>query len=88
MVWSNWSNALWFIKRGPMGRCSLVNEFCSQVGDIMVLKDHINLPGFSCEHPLRGPNDEKFGPRFFPTNDLYNPTWRKIAHKVTSTQTN
>jgi len=53
-----------------------------EVGDIMVLKDHINLPGFSCEHPLRGPNDEKFGPRFFPTNDLYNPTWRKIAHKI------
>jgi len=53
-----------------------------EVGDIMVLKDHINLPGFSCEHPLRGPNDEKFGPRFFPTNDLYNPAWRKIAHKI------
>ena len=42
------------------------------VGDIMVLKDHINLPGFACQHPLRGPNDERFGPRFFPTNDLYN----------------
>ena len=24
-----------------------------QVGDIMVLKDHINLPGFACQHPLR-----------------------------------
>jgi len=53
-----------------------------QVGDIMVLKDHINLPGFSCEHPLRGPNDVRFGPRFFPTNDLYNPVWRRIAHKI------
>eukprot|EP00091_Calanus_sinicus_P003921 TRINITY_DN14097_c0_g1_i1.p1 TRINITY_DN14097_c0_g1~~TRINITY_DN14097_c0_g1_i1.p1 ORF type:complete len:196 (-),score=43.52 TRINITY_DN14097_c0_g1_i1:228-815(-) len=42
------------------------------VGDIMVLKGHINLPGFSCQHPLRGPNDERFGPRFFPTNDLCN----------------
>lgn len=53
-----------------------------QVGDIMVLKDHINLPGFSCQHPLRGPNDLRFGPRFFPTNDLYKPTWRTLAHKI------
>ena len=31
-----------------------------QVGDIMVLKDHINLPGFTGLHPLRGPNDNRF----------------------------
>ena len=24
------------------------------VGDVMVIKDHINLPGFSCQHALRG----------------------------------
>ena len=53
-----------------------------QVGDIMVLKDHINLPGFACQHPLKGPNDEKFGPRFFPTNDLYNKKYRDIAREV------
>merc|ERR1719507_2102378 len=52
------------------------------VGDIMVLKDHINLPGFSCQHPLRGPNDDRFGPRFFPTNDLYNKKYRDIARQV------
>jgi len=52
------------------------------VGDIMVVKDHINLPGFSCQHPLRGPNDEKFGPRFFPTNDLYRKEFRDLARKV------
>lgn len=55
-----------------------------QVGDIMLLKDHINLPGFSCQHPLRGPNEEKFGPRFFPTNDLYDSELRQIAKKVGS----
>jgi len=55
-----------------------------QVGDIMLLKDHINLPGFSCQHPLRGPNEEKFGPRFFPTNDLYDAEYRKTARKVGS----
>jgi len=52
------------------------------VGDIMVLKDHINLPGFACQHPLRGPNDERFGPRFFPTNDLYNKEYRDLAREV------
>lgn len=52
------------------------------VGDIMVLKDHINLPGFACQHPLRGPNDERFGPRFFPTNDLYCQKFRQLARKV------
>ena len=55
-----------------------------QVGDVMVLKDHINLPGFSCQHPLRGPNDERFGPRFFPTNDLYNKRYRDLARQVGS----
>jgi len=52
------------------------------VGDIMVLKDHINLPGFACQHPLRGPNDERFGPRFFPTNDLYCKQYRDLARQV------
>jgi len=52
------------------------------VGDIMVLKDHINLPGLACQHPLRGPNDERFGPRFFPTNDLYCKQYRDLAKQV------
>ena len=29
------------------------------VGDIMVLKDHINIPGFTGMHPLKGPNDTR-----------------------------
>lgn len=30
-----------------------------KVGDIMIVKDHINLPGFAGQHPLCGPNDER-----------------------------
>lgn len=32
-----------------------------EVGDIVIIRDHIN---FQPEHPLRGKNDERFGPRF------------------------
>ena len=31
-----------------------------KAGDIMVLRDHINLPGFTGAHPLKGPNDHRF----------------------------
>ena len=30
-----------------------------KMGDIMVLKDHINAPGFCGNNPLKGPNDER-----------------------------
>lgn len=30
-----------------------------EVGDIMLIRDHINLPGFSGVNPLMGPNDER-----------------------------
>lgn len=29
------------------------------VGDIMIIKDHLNLPGFSGLNPLVGPNDDR-----------------------------
>jgi len=50
-----------------------------KVGDIMLVKDHINMFGLAAESPLRGPNDESFGPRFFPINDLYSKRARSIA---------
>lgn len=35
-----------------------------QVGDIMRISDQIFLPGMVGQHPLRGPNDDRLGPRF------------------------
>ncbi|MHC5309511.1 purine-nucleoside phosphorylase [Myroides sp. LJL116] len=41
-----------------------------KIGDIMIITDHINaFP----EHPLRGANDERFGPRFVNMNQVYTP---------------
>lgn len=42
-----------------------------KVGDIMFVKDHINMMGFAGNNPLMGPNDERFGPRFPPMNKAY-----------------
>ena len=30
------------------------------IGDIMVLKDHINMQGFAGDSPLKGRNDERY----------------------------
>jgi purine-nucleoside phosphorylase len=48
-----------------------------QVGDIMIIKDHIKLIGAS---PMRGPNAEEFGSRFFDVTRMYTPALRKLAH--------
>ena len=37
-------------------------------GALMVISDHLNLMGAS---PLRGPNDERFGPRFPDLSEVY-----------------
>ena len=50
-----------------------------QVGDLMIVRDHINFLGLAGESPLRGPNDGTFGPRFFPVNNLYERKWRQLA---------
>ncbi|XP_060519968.1 purine nucleoside phosphorylase isoform X2 [Cylas formicarius] len=53
-----------------------------RVGDIMFVKDHINLMGFAGNNPLQGPNDERFGPRFPPMNKAYNREIINSAKKV------
>ncbi len=41
------------------------------VGDIMLITDHVNMMP---EHPLRGSNDERFGPRFVDMHEPYDLT--------------
>ena len=45
-------------------------------GDIVCLSDHLNLIG---SNPLRGGNDERFGPRFPDMTEVYAPRLRSIA---------
>ena len=45
-------------------------------GQLVVIKDHINLQGVS---PLTGPNDERFGPRFPDMTVAYDRGFREIA---------
>jgi purine-nucleoside phosphorylase len=45
-------------------------------GALVVLSDHINLQG---RNPLRGPNDERFGPRFPDMTRAYWKPYRDIA---------
>ena len=51
-------------------------------GELMLITDHINMqPG----NPLVGPNDDQFGPRFYPLDNAYDKEMREkllhIAHE-------
>jgi xanthosine phosphorylase len=41
-----------------------------RVSELMLITDHINFMGLN---PLVGPNDDTFGPRFFPVADAWDP---------------
>ena len=47
-----------------------------KVGSIVLIKDHVNM---FPEHPLRGKNEERFGPRFLNMSEPYN---RKMIAKA------
>jgi purine-nucleoside phosphorylase len=47
-------------------------------GSLMLIRDHINLMGVN---PLRGGNDERFGPRFPDMTNVYSSDLQQIAMK-------
>ncbi|ESU22246.1 deoD protein [Flavobacterium enshiense DK69] len=47
-----------------------------KVGSVVLIKDHVNMMP---EHPLRGKNDERFGPRFVNMSEPYS---RKMIDKA------
>ncbi|NNK89751.1 MAG: purine-nucleoside phosphorylase [Saprospiraceae bacterium] len=52
-------------------------------GELVMLNDHINL---FPEHPLRGPNDERFGERFPDMSDPYDHDFRKRILGIAESQ--
>lgn len=53
-----------------------------KVGDIVIVKDHINIMGFAGNNPLQGPNDTRFGPRFPPMNKAYDKRLTEYAFQI------
>ncbi|XP_075032641.1 purine nucleoside phosphorylase-like [Mixophyes fleayi] len=53
-----------------------------KTGDVMIIRDHINMPGLAALNPLRGPNDERFGPRFPSLWDTYDRDLRSTALEI------
>lgn len=49
------------------------------VGDIMMIRDHINFQG---TNPLIGPNEDQMGPRFPDMTFAYDPDFRRQMHEV------
>jgi len=52
-----------------------------KIGDVMLITDHVN---FFPEHPLRGPNDERFGPRFVNMSEPYSKKMLQVVRNYAS----
>jgi purine-nucleoside phosphorylase len=55
-----------------------------EVGSIVLIKDHINMMP---EHPLRGKNDERFGPRFVNMSEPYSRNMIAKAKEIAQQNT-
>ena len=51
-------------------------------GDLMLIHNHLNFPGMAGFNPLRGPNDNKLGPRFPDMTEPYSRELRELARSV------
>lgn len=50
-----------------------------KVGDIVMVKDHINIMGFVGNNPLQGIKDDRLGPRFLPMTNAYDKKLLEIG---------
>lgn len=55
-------------------------------GDVMLIRDHINLIGMAGLNPLRGPNLGEFGPRFPDMSAVYDAELRSQAREVAAAE--
>jgi purine-nucleoside phosphorylase len=53
-----------------------------QVGDLMLITDHINFLGMAGQNPLIGSNNDSLGPRFPQMTDAYTPEYQVLAKEV------
>ncbi|VDD91568.1 unnamed protein product [Enterobius vermicularis] len=53
-----------------------------EYGDLMLIKDHIFLPGLAGFSPLVGSNDPRFGARFVSVHAAYDVQLRKMALEI------
>jgi purine-nucleoside phosphorylase len=56
-------------------------------GELMLIKDHLNLIGMAGLSPLRGPNDESLGLRFPDMSQAYDRAFQRLA-RDTAKQSN
>lgn len=52
-------------------------------GELVLISDHINFLG---RNPVSGPNDARFGPRFFDMTEAYSKRLRTLAHEAAQTE--
>lgn len=53
-----------------------------QVGELMLITDHINLVAMSGDNPLRGPNDDHLGVRFPAMTNAYDVALGALAQQL------
>ncbi|MFN8526358.1 MAG: purine-nucleoside phosphorylase [Chloroflexota bacterium] len=53
-----------------------------QRGDLMVLRDHINVMGLAGANPLVGPDEPELGVRFLDLTEAYDPMLRRQALEI------
>lgn len=51
-------------------------------GEVMLIRDHLNLLGMAGHNPLRGPNLDALGPRFPDMSQVYDRQLADLARKV------